>query len=155
MIEVVISIGVLAVAVPMVFGALAEGGKSSTAARAETRSAWIVPACMEEIQASREGRPRFFAATAKGAAFPPAGEVWALAFSADGKPIGRMPKGLYDSGAGDLDGRPVRYIASIRSASVTPGSGGGPLLRAEITLEYPATAKAAKRAKLDFHTLVP
>lgn len=154
MIEVVISTGVLAVAVPLVFGALAEGGKSAIAAQAETRGAWIIPACLEEIQASREGRPRYFPATAKGEIFPPAGEVWALAFSADGKPAGRIPRALYQSGAGEIDGRPVRFIACIRSAVVTPLAGGEPLLRADITLEYPAAAGAGRRAKQNFHTLV-
>lgn len=154
MIEAVISIGVLAVAAPLVFAALAEGGKSAAAARVDTRGAWIVPACLEEIRASRDGRPRFFTATAKGQPLPPAGEFWALAFAADGQTIGRLSQADYDSGATSLGGKDIRFIASIRSAAVTPAPGGPPLQRVEITLEHPSAAPAAKRDKSAFHTLV-
>ena len=154
MIEAVISIGVLAVAVPMVFAALAEGGKSAADARVDTRSTWIVPACMEEIRASRAGRPRFFTATTTGDPLPPAGEIWALAFAADGHPLGRLSQADYDDGATTLAGVPIRFIASIRSAAATPSPGGTPLQRVEITLEHPAAAPAAKRTKSAFHTFV-
>ena len=155
LIEAVIAMGVLAVAIPLVFGALAESGKSGMSSEAETRSTWIVPACMEEILASREGRPQFFTATAVGQVFPPAGEVWALAFTPEGKPIGKLAKGIYDKGTKELNGQPVRYIASISSATSTSTSGVTPLLRTRISLEYPASAPAAKRQKLEFYTRIP
>jgi hypothetical protein len=155
MIEAVISIGVLAVAVPLVFAALAEGGKSAAAARVDTFSAWIVPACMEEIHASRAGRPRFFSATAAGEPLPPAGEIWALAFAVDGHPVSRLPQAEYDHGTATHDGMAIRYIATIRSSPVTPSPGGPALRRVEITLEHPAAAPATKRGKSAFLTLVP
>ena len=155
LIEAVIAMGVLAVAIPLVFGALAESGKSGVSSEAETRSTWIIPACMEEILASREGRPQFFTATAVGQVFPPAGEVWALAFTPEGKPIGKLAKGIYDKGTKELNGQPVRYIASISSATSTSTSGVTPLLRTRISLEYPASAPAAKRQKLEFYTRIP
>ncbi|NQX02416.1 hypothetical protein HQ447_17295, partial [bacterium] len=111
LIETVIAMGVLAVAIPLVFGALAESGKSGLSSEAETRSTWIVPACMEEILASREGKPQFFTPTAVGEAFPPASQVWALAFSPEGKPLGKLSKAVYDKGSKELNGQPVRYIA--------------------------------------------
>jgi type II secretory pathway pseudopilin PulG len=155
LIETVIAMGVLAVAIPLVFGALAESGKSGMSSEAETRSTWIVPACMEEILASREGRPQFFTATAVGQVFPPSGEVWALAFTPEGKPIGKLTKGIYDKGTKELSGQTVRYIASISSATATSSSGVTPLLRTRISLEYPASAPVAKRQKLEFYTRIP
>lgn len=155
LIEAVIAVGVLAVAIPLVFGTLAESGKSGLSSQAETRSIWIIPACMEEIRASREGRPQYFASTVTGDVFPPSGEVWALAFSADGKPIGKLPKALYDSGVRELNGEAVRYIARMSSAAVTAAAGATPMLRVDIFLEYPASRKSTKRAKLDFHTRIP
>lgn len=155
LIEAVIAVGVLAVAIPLVFGTLAESGKSGLASQAETRSTWIIPACMDEIRASREGRPQFFTPTVTGQVFPPSGEVWALAFSADGQAVGRLSKALYDSGARELDGKAVRYIATMSSAAVTATSGTTPMLRVKLFLEYPASQKAEKRAKLDFHTRIP
>lgn len=155
MIEAVVAIGVLAVAIPLVFGALAEGGKSGLASQAETRSTWMVPACLDEIHSSRQGRSRFFPSTANGEAFPPAGEVWALAFSADGTPLGRLSKGAYDSGAAELAGEPIRYIAAMTAAQEVVESGKTPMLALHIAIEHPAAAKSAKRAKLDFHTRIP
>jgi Tfp pilus assembly protein PilV len=66
LIEAVIAIGVLAVAIPLVYGALAEGGKSGLSSQAETRSTWMIPACIDEIHASRQGRSLYFSATAIG-----------------------------------------------------------------------------------------
>lgn len=155
LLEAVIAIGVLAVAIPIVFGALAEAGKYGFASQAETRSNWLIPVCMDEISDSRAGRPQYFTATTIGQTFPPGGEVWALAFSAEGKPIGKITKAQYDLGTRQLDGQPVRYIASMAATPAASQSGLLPLLRVRIALEYPATSPAANRRKLDFHTLMP
>ncbi len=90
MVEAVIAVGVLAVAIPLVFGTIAESGKSGVSAQAETRSTWMIPVCMQEIQDSRDGKPRYFTATTIGQAFPPAGQVWALAFNQEGRPVGKI-----------------------------------------------------------------
>ncbi len=150
LVEAVIAVGVLAVAVPLVFGAIAEAGKSGFSSAAETRSTWIVPACMEEIRASREGRPLFFNATTPGQPIPPAGEVWSLGFSADGKPVGRLPTAMHEQGAKELNGVPIRYIAVI---SAQPAATA--LLKTRISIEYPASVPEEKRSKLDFHTCIP
>ena len=153
--EAVIAVAVLAVAIPMVFGTLAESGESGLAARAETRSAWIVSACMDEIRASRAGHPQYFAPTVTGQAFPPPDEQWALAFSADGKPIGKLSKELYDSGSRELDGKSIAYIAAMSAMAATSQSETPAMLRIDITLEYPAASNAMKRAKIAFHTRTP
>lgn len=155
LIETVIAMGVLAVAIPLVFGALAESGKSGLSSEAETRSTWMIPTCMEEIQASRAGKPLFFTATTVGQTFPPAGDVWALAFSPEGKPIGKLSKSTYEKGTKEVNNQPARYIASISSATTTTPSGATPMLQARISLEYPATSPAAKRQKLEFYTRIP
>lgn len=153
LIETVIAMGVLAVAVPLVFGALAESGKSGLSSEAETRSTWMVPICMQEIEASRAGKPRYFTTTKVNEAFPPGGDVWALAFSAEGRPLGKMSKSLYDKGATTLDGQTIRYIASLSAA---PVAGAVPVMsRARISLEYPSGAPATKRQKLEFYTRIP
>lgn len=155
LVEAVIAMGVLAVAIPLVFGALVESGNSNVSSEAETRSTWIVPACMEEILASREGKPQFFTATTVGQIFPPAGDVWALAFSADGKPIGKIAKAAYDKGTKTLNGKTVRYIATLASETTTTPQGATPMQRAKITLEYPSALPVAKRQKLEFYTRIP
>jgi Tfp pilus assembly protein PilV len=155
LVESVIAVGVLAVAVPLVFGSLAEAGKNGASAQAETRSAWIVPACMAEIQASRDGRPQFFTSTAIGQPFPAAGDVWALAFSADGRPLGRVGRSLYENGLKELAGEPVRFIAVLSAVAEPPASGATPMLSACISIEYPSSAPAARRGKIDFNTRIP
>ncbi|MGL4401983.1 MAG: type IV pilus modification PilV family protein [Luteolibacter sp.] len=155
LVEAVIAVGVLAVAIPLVFGALAESGNSNVSSEAETRSTWIIPACMEEILASREGKPQFFTATTVGQVFPPSGEIWALAFSAEGKPIGKITQLEYDKGLKELNGQSIRYIATLASATTNTPAGAIPMLRAQITLEYPSALPVAKRQKLQFYTRIP
>jgi len=155
LIEAAIASGVLAVVIPLVCGVLAAAGKTGLASQADTRSTWIIPACIDEIRASRAGCPRYFPPTAAGEAFPPSGEVWALAFSADGKLLGKIPRELHDRGTREIDGIPVRYIASMSSSPPPAATAGPQLLPVHISLEFPASAPAAKRHQLAFHTLMP
>jgi type II secretory pathway pseudopilin PulG len=155
LIETVIAMGVLAVAIPLVFGTLAESGKGGMSSEAETRSTWMVPACMDEIRASREGRPRYFTPTAAAQVFPSNDDVWALAFSPEGKPVGKISKAAYDKGTKELDGQEVRYIASLSAAADLAETKAAPMLRTRISVEYPAASPAAKRRKLDFYTRIP
>jgi hypothetical protein len=152
LVEAVIGIGVLAVAIPMVYGALAEAGKSGSSAEAETRGTLVIPACMEEIRASRDGRPQYFTATRTGGEFPPSGEVWALAFSEEGKPVGKLSKADYDRGIGEIDGKAIRYIASLEAKKDAADAG---MLKTRISIEHPAATPVGKRGKIDFHTRIP
>jgi Tfp pilus assembly protein PilV len=155
LIETVIAMGVLAVAIPLVFGTLAESGKSGVSSAAETRSTWMIPVCMEEIRASREGRPRYFTPTASAEAFPTNGDVWALAFSDGGKLVGKISKAAYEKGTKELDGQAVVYIASLSAAEDLAEAATAPMLRTRISLEYPSASPAAKRRKIDFYTRIP
>lgn len=155
LVEAVIALSVLAIAVPLVFGAMAESGKTQVSSWAETRSTWIIPACLREIQVSRQGLSQYFPATGTGETFPPSGEVWALAFAADGTPVGRISKALYDHGCKELDGKSVRYIAAMSATAPESPVGQNPMLLLRITFEFPASAIAEKRQRLDFHTRIP
>lgn len=155
LIEALIALGVLAVAIPVVLAVMTETGKSGLASQAETRSTWIVPACLDEIRASRDGSPQYFSPTMPGEVFPPPGELWALAISPEGRPIGKLPRALYSSGIRELNGQPVRYITSLSSSEVPGSDENTRLLSVRISLEYPATFPATKRRKLDFHTRMP
>lgn len=152
LIETVIAMGVLAVAIPLVFAAIAASGKCSYSAESETRSTWIVAVCMEEIQASREGKPEFFTATSLAEIFPPTGDFWGLAFSFEGEPIAKITRSEYDKGIKEINGKPVRYLATL-SAIQTSKKGINPvILRTSISLEYPSIAPISKRHKLEFYS---
>lgn len=156
LIESVIAMGVLSVAIPLVFGALAESGKSGISAEAETRSSWVVPTCIQEIRASRDGRPVYFTPTTVGQAIPPSGDVWAIGFSSDGKTVGKVSKALYDKGTKEINSQAIAYIASLSAVPPTSTPAGvTPLMTVKILLEYPATLPATKRQKLEFYTRVP
>lgn len=154
LIEAVIAVGVLAVAIPLTFGTMAEAGRGKVAAAAETRSTWIVPACIAEIQAVRSGRPAHFARIPAGQPFPPAGEIWALGFADDGQALGKISKADYEKGIREIDGRVPRYIATLSATAPAPTDESG-LFKVRVTLEHPASAPAKKRQTLDFHTRIP
>lgn len=154
LVDVVIAIGVLAVAIPWVFETLAAAGKCALVAQAESRSSWMIRVCMDEMRASRAACPQYFSSTSIGEIFPPGGEVWALAFAADGKVLGKISRDHYDHGIREADGRSVRYIGRIESM-VDPEDHGVPLmLRAHISVEFPAALPVGKRRAIDFYTRI-
>jgi Tfp pilus assembly protein PilV len=155
LIEAIIAVGVLAVAVPLVLGTIAEGGKSGMAAEAETCAVWMLADCMAEIQASRNGVSRYFPATTLGQTFPPVGDVWALAFYPDGTLAGQLSKSLHDSGTKELGGKPIRFIAVLEASAQTITPDRTPMLKTRISIQYPSSAPVAKRGQLDFYTLIP
>jgi hypothetical protein len=155
LVEAVIAIGVLAVAIPMVYATMTQAGKSALSSKAETRCTWMIPSCMDEIRASREGRPQYFTTTSTGQIFPPAGDVWALAFSPDGKPVGKISKSIYDKGTRQVDGKNVLYLASMTATTATVKAGETPMMNIRISIDYPASSPVAKRQKLDFYTRIP
>lgn len=162
LIETVIAMAVLAVAIPLVFGALAQSGKSTLSSEAETHGTWIIPACMEEVQASRRGCSQFFPATEVNEQFPPKGEVWALGFSREGQAVATLPKSMYERGTKEVAGKSILYIATLNTEKASPSATEietsphtTPLLRVEISLEFPATSPATKRQKLKFFTCMP
>ncbi len=155
LLEVVIAAGVLAVAVPLVGGVLGRAAQTAEAARADTRSTWIIPACIEEIRASRAGCPAYLPNTKCGQEFPPDGDVWALAFTPAGKPLGRVARDHYARGTREIGGVAVGYIVSLSSSPAPADTAGQPLLPVHVSMEFPAAAPADHRRKLAFHTLLP
>ncbi len=155
LIEAVLAIGILAVAIPLVFGVMAESNKSNFSSEAETFSNWIVPTCMDQIQASRDGRSAYFPTTLQQESFPLESEVWALGFSPEGQIVNKITAQEYEKGITKLNEQSIRYIASLSSTNLPENTIVVPMLRAKISLEYPAAAPAHKREKLNFYTLIP
>lgn len=152
LVESSIAMGVLALAVPLVFGSMAEAGKSGASAEAENRSAWIIPTCLQEIENSRVGKPQYFTATETGQTFPPENEIWALAFSNEGSTVDKITIAQYDRGIKNLNGKSISHLAKISATKAQENDG---MLDLRITIEYPATAPVDKRRTLDFHSRIP
>ncbi|MCF7733969.1 MAG: hypothetical protein K9N23_19940 [Akkermansiaceae bacterium] len=163
LIEVVIAMGVLAVAFPLVFAVFAKSSDSAASAKAETRCSWIIPACMHEIEAGRDGHSRVIAKREPEVPFSASGEVLALAFTGDGRLVDTLPAASYQTGAKSLAGETIRYLVAIRTELAEPEAGPQPpqppqpqpMLNLRLTLEYPAAIPAAKRRTLDFHSRIP
>lgn len=155
LIEVVIAMGVLAVSVPLVFAVIAKSGQNSSHARAETRCAWIIPACLNEIEAARSGQSKFIPSRLPGEPFPAAGTLLCIGFAEDGRPLGTIEQAAYDKGIKTLSDEPVRYLATIRSEVAPVKAGSPPMLNLHLIVEHPAAAPARKRQKIDFHSRIP
>jgi hypothetical protein len=145
---------VLAVAVPLVFGAIFEAGRSGGDAGLDNRSAVIIPACITAVERSRDGEPGWFEATPAGTAFPADGDTWALGFGEDGRVVGRVTKEQYEQGLREWEGEPVRYLAALTAVSQEGASGPDSPLRLTITIEHPAAAPAQKRGRTEFHSTI-
>jgi Tfp pilus assembly protein PilV len=155
LIEVVVAMGVLAVAVPLVFAVIARSGQNAANARAETRSTWIIPACLNEIEAARTGASKLIPPRLPGQPFPADGQFLTIAFSEDGRPLGTIEQKAYATGIKTLADQPVRYLATIRTEPAPAAPGVPPMLNLHLTLEHPAAAPAAQRRKIAFHSRIP
>ena len=155
LIESIVSVGVLALAIPLVLGALVESGDSGTAAAAETRASWIVPACLNELQAAADGKSLLIPATPLGEGFPTDGRIYGIAFTAGGQALGPIDESAYASGLKKINGQDVRYLSRIEGEVLPAKPGSAPMRSVLVTLEYPAAAPAGKRARLEFYTKTP
>lgn len=148
LVEAVLAVAVLAVAIPLVFAALASAGKSVGASAAETVSTWIVPTCVQELEATRMGTSRYFPSTANLPDFPPPGDLWALTFSRQGQLLAKIDHAVYDRGIPTS----ARYIARMTAIPATAPPTATSVRSVQITIEYPASAPALRRKKLTFQT---
>jgi type II secretory pathway pseudopilin PulG len=155
LVETCLVIGVLAMAVPLVLATLTRSGEVCAAARAESRSPWIIGECLDELRAARTGQGQFFPASIAGGALPEAGELMALAVARDGRLLNRIDSDAYLRGLRVSGMEPVAFIVSL-SASPTDAVGDAPsMLNLCVSLEYPAASPAARRTTLDFFTRMP
>lgn len=161
LIEVVLAMGVLAMVVPLVFGLFAKSSESAAAARAESRSGWIIPVCLSELAAARDGTSQALPKREPGLPYPSSGGVVALAFTDDGRLVDRLPADLYEKGSARLANQAIRYLVTIQTVpdpattpATTTGTAVVPMSTLHLILEYPASSPARKRRKLDFHTRI-
>jgi Tfp pilus assembly protein PilV len=155
LIEAVVSVGVLAVAAPLVMAAMMRASESSALARAESRSPSMVSECLEEIGEAREGDSRLLDPIPPSGAFPVSGSLAAIAFTAEGRVVGRIEKEDYEKGVGELDSEAVRYIVRIDGEPEQVRDDGRPMRSVRMAIEYPAKSPAKNRRSLDFYSRIP
>ena len=152
--EVVISVGVLAMVIPLVLAVMASCGESERAARAESRSCVMIATCREELREARQGKSELLAGLADGRPFPQGDAVCALAFSESGKVIGAVDPVDYLRGLTVLQGESVGYITSMQGEGAAD-EGAARLMDVRVAFEYPAVAGAGRRKQVVYHIRMP
>jgi len=154
LVEIMVSIGVLAVVAPLALAALLRAGEGGTSSRAETRAPLIVENCLAEVKMARQGISEFLPPLQAGAEFGD-GEMLCLAFRADGRLLGRVDSGGYDAGIGQVANEDAVFLAKMEGVNDESRTGFPPMLRVKVTVEHPAVARAQKRRPMEFYTKLP
>lgn len=154
LVEAMVSIGVLAVVAPLALAALLRANEGGSSARAETRAPLIVETSMSELDMARKGAAEYLPAMLPGEEFGKT-DLLCLAFGGDGKLLGRVDGGQYDSGLEELATREAYYLATLQGSEEEDREGFPTMLTVKVTIEYPAIAPSERRRKMDFHTKLP
>lgn len=87
--------------------------------------------------------------------FPAGDELAAIAFTAEGRVVGRVVAGDYEQGVGRMNGEAVRYLVRIDGKPEQVRSDGRPMRSVRIAVEYPAGTPEKQRRTLEFYSRVP
>ena len=151
--EVVISVGILAVVVPVVLAMLVAGGESSRIASDETQAALIARSVVQEIRAARDGEGRILKETLAWPDFPAKGDRLVFGVDRDGAIVGQLGADVYMTGERDVE---VKYLVS--ATGDRHRSDGLPdsevLSKVAVSIETPPAAKTEDRRKFVFVQLL-
>lgn len=157
--EVVISVGLVAIALPLLLAAFATSSTTNRDAREDTLAAFAARGIFSEIAASRSGGSELLGNDALKFPYPSAGGRVVVIISKDGTLLRRGSEGDYTGGlANDLA---AGFIATVQGVA-QPNEGGADAAAAEqstiglmtVSIEAPAAAPATRRRAYSFHQLM-
>lgn len=154
LVETIVSIGVLAVVIPLALAAMLKASGSGALARAETRAPAIAEYCMVELRAARDGVSNYFAPIEVGTSFGEGGKFMALGFGRDGAVLGKVSQTEFDKGLTKLGGEQVFYLAKL-SGKLDTTTREVDLVVVAVDVEYPASRASEERSRVSFHTKLP
>ncbi|MEP4078618.1 hypothetical protein [Haloferula sp.] len=154
LVETIVSVGVLAVVIPLAFAAMLKASDTGASGRAETRAPAIADFCMVELRAAREGDAIYFAPIKKGTDFGNGADFMGLGFGRDGSVIGEVSESEYETGVEMIGGKRVFFLAKV-SGKLDTETREVDLVTVTVSVEYPATKSATRRSKANFHTKLP
>jgi prepilin-type N-terminal cleavage/methylation domain-containing protein len=154
LVEVMVSVGVLAVMIPVVVAAMIAASHDSARARAENRAPAIVGVCLGEVGAANGKRGAWLEPIPRTGEFPAEG-LAVIGFTDEGRPVGRIKGDAYQRGVRKLDGRAVRYLARIEGVPEAVRADARQMRSLRIVVEYPAGVPAGRRRQLEFVSRVP
>lgn len=154
LVETIVSVGVLAVVIPLALAAMLKASGTGASARAETRAISIADFCMLELRAARDGNSEYVAPIKAGEDFGSSGNFMGLGFGRDGAVIGTLTQAQYDEGLTKLGDEQVYYLARL-SGKLDTTTREVDLVTVTVSVEYPASRAAAKRSQVSFYTKLP
>ena len=154
LVEVMVSIGVLAIVTPLSLAALLQAGESGSAARAETRAPLIVENCMAELNLARKGFSEYLPTLEAGKKFGD-GDVLCLAFGGDGKLLGKVDPGAYEKGTKEIANQDAVFLAKLSGVEDESRKDFPLMLTVKVSIERPAVAPRDSRRAMDFYTKLP
>jgi Tfp pilus assembly protein PilV len=145
LLEVTISLGVLAVAIPLSLAGIASSTNSDMASRVDSMAASMVATGLNEWGATKDSGEEI-----GGEAKPPGdGEVWSMGFAAKGESCGRVEGEDYRNGCRNAG---MAYLVRVEEMLEDDASSARAI---RVSVEFPAMAAEAKRQRLEFFTLLP
>jgi hypothetical protein len=155
--EVVIAIGVVAFAIPLILAATGSANSSRLSAEADTRSAWLARETQREIVSAwaDPALESVFGASLDFPAFADEDSPEILAYDSDGNFLG---KGTPEDLTGPCGIPKATYLVAVHGeahlpANLAPGSESLSLLR--IRVLHPAKASPAGRSDLRYQLISP
>ena len=154
LVEIMVSIGVLAVVTPLALAAMLQAGEGGSSSRAETRAPLIVENCLSELDMARKGLSTNLPAMQAGKEFGK-DQVLCLAFGGDGKLLGRVEGSGYDTGIPEVKGEDAAFLARLSAVEDKSRSDFPLMLTVKVSIERPAIASSKNRRVMDFYTKLP
>lgn len=150
LLECAVSVGVLACGIPILLAAFGKAGACHEATMAESQAVHLVPACLRELQAAREGRGTWLRSIADMDLLK-RDEVLALAVSPEGAILGQVSREDYQRGMKERDGAGVQALVRLTAKR----SAARPQLwSVQMAVESPAAAPQRQRKACSFSTMI-
>jgi Tfp pilus assembly protein PilV len=141
LLEVVVSLGVLAVAIPLALAGIVGSTNADLASRADSLAGSIVAVCLKEWSEAKGAKEEIGG--------DESGGVWSMGFASTGESCGKIEVNDYRSGCRKAG---VVYLARVEETPAEDASHARGIL---VSVEFPAMAAEAKRQRLEFFTRLP
>lgn len=150
--EVVISVAIIGIVIPVVMAMTVAGGRSSAEAVDETRAMFLVRSVMEEIELARRGSGQFIEGELGWPEFPDGGGRLVLLADRGGALLEAAEGPDYEQGVSLPE---AAYVVSVRGVfhPLPDRPENRDLSKVEITVETPARADSDNRRKMRFFRL--
>lgn len=156
LLEACVTLGVIALTVPLILAATSLSARTRMNAEADTRSAWLARTVQEELTDAWRNQPTtLFPSKPAFPNFASAAEPELLLFDQDGN---FLTRGSVNDHANGSSHNKAVYLLSLHTTEHKPAnilSNQNDLTRVEITVTHPARAPLAKRTTFSYIVLIP